>query len=154
MFMPIEPAFALAAANSPDLLQFAWQKNVLFVNPSTLLFVLRMVNHFWTQDRQQKNYQEIAERGSELYDRLSAFVGELTEVGSRLGQAQRSYDDCYKKLCGGKGNVIWQAEKLKQLGVNPTRKLPQDMIDVASNVGELEPTVSVPANDHSIAAQH
>ncbi len=127
MFVPVEPAFMLAVTNDGGLFAEAWERNVLLVSPSTLLFVLRTVAHLWRQEDQKANAQEIARRGAEFYDRLSAFVEELQKVGQRIDQARDSYQEAWNKLCRNKGNVIRQAEMLKELGVSPTRSLPSSM---------------------------
>ncbi|MGC8530012.1 MAG: DNA recombination protein RmuC [Leptospirillia bacterium] len=124
MFVPVEPAFMLAVTNDGGLFADAWEKNVLLVSPSTLLFVLRTVAHLWRQEDQKANAQEIARRGAEFYDRLSTFVEELQKVGLRIDQARDSYQEAWNKLCRNKGNVIRQAEMLKELGVSPTKSLP------------------------------
>ncbi len=131
MFIPVEPAFMLAVSHDSNLWQDAWKKNVLLVSPSTLLFVLRTVAHLWRQEQQNRNAQEIASRGAELYDKLVGFVDDLLTLGNRLEQAQKAYDGAYNKFTGGKGNVIRQAEMLKGLGIKPTKNLPQDMINTA-----------------------
>lgn len=124
MFVPIEPAFMLAITNDKDLFMDAWQKNVLLVSPSTLLFVVRTVAHLWRQESQSRNAQDIAKRGAELYDKLVGFVEDLEGVGTRIGQAQTEYDKAHKKLTSGKGSAIRQAEMLKLLGVKPSKKMP------------------------------
>jgi len=131
MFVPIEPAFMLAIAGDANLWQTAWEKNILLVSPSTLLFVLRTVANLWRQEQQKRNVQEIVKRGSELYDKLAAFAKDLTDVGKKLDEARGAYDDAYKKLAEGKGNVIRQAEMLKSLGIRPTKSLPTAMLDLA-----------------------
>jgi DNA recombination protein RmuC len=131
MFVPIEPAFMLALARDGKLWQEAWDKSILLVSPSTLLFVLRTVAHLWRQEQQKKNVQEIVRRGSELYDKLAAFAKDLTDVGRKLGDARDAYDEAYKKLAEGKGNVIRQAEMLKSLGIKPTKSIPAAMLDLA-----------------------
>jgi DNA recombination protein RmuC len=131
MFMPIEPAFTLAATNDGTLFDEALAKNVLIVTNSTLLFVVRTVAYLWTQDKQNRNAQEIASRGAELYDKLSAFAQELTTLGKSLQSAQDHYHDAVKRLSHGRGNVIRQAEMLKGLGVKPTKSLPPEMLDSA-----------------------
>jgi DNA recombination protein RmuC len=131
MFIPVEPAFMLAIAHDSDLWQDAWKKNVLLVSPSTLLFVLRTVAHLWRQEQQNRNAQEIANQGAALYDKLVGFVEDLDNLGTKLQQAQKAYDGAYNKFTGGRGNVIRQAEKLKELGVKPTKQLPQNLIDTA-----------------------
>ena len=129
MFIPVEPAFMLAISHDSDLWQDAWKKNVLLVSPSTLLFVVRTVAHLWRQEQQNHNAQEIASRGAELYDKLVGFVKDLDSLGAKLKQAQETYEDAYSKFTGGRGNVIRQAEMLKDLGVKPTKQLPQKLID-------------------------
>ena len=124
MFVPVESAFLLAVGQDSNLYQDAWKEGVLLVSPSTLMFVLRTVEHLWRQEQQNKNAQEIAKRGAELYDRLCDFVKELNTVGDRLRQAQDSFNDAHKKLTQNKGNVIRQAEMLRELGVKPKKSLP------------------------------
>ena len=131
MFIPVEPAFMLAIAHDSNLWQDAWKRNVLLVSPSTLLFVLRTVAHLWRQEQQNRNAQEIANQGAALYDKLVGFVEDLESLGTKLKQAQTSYEGAYNKFAGGRGNVIRQAEKLKDLGVKPTKQLPQKLVDLA-----------------------
>jgi DNA recombination protein RmuC len=131
MFVPVEPAFMLAISHDSELWQDAWAKNVLLVSPSTFLFVVRTVAHLWRQEQQNRNAQDIAKRGGELYDKLVGFVGDLDAVGLRLNQAKDSYDKAYGKFTAGRGNVIRQAERLKELGVKPSKMQPQDLIELA-----------------------
>jgi len=109
----------------------AWDRNVLLVSPSTLLFVVRTVAHLWRQEAQTRNAQDIAKRGAELYDRLSGFVGDLQNVGLRLKQARDAYELAEGKLVSGRGNVIRQAEMLRALGVKPTKMLPAPLVSSA-----------------------
>jgi DNA recombination protein RmuC len=133
MFVPIEPAFMLAVTNDEALFMDAWQRNVLLVSPSTLLFVVRTIAHLWRQEAQTRNAQDIAKRGAELYDKLSAFVADLQKVGAKLKDAQSAYDDAERKLSTGNGNAIRQAEMLKKLGVKATKSLPAALVDAAQD---------------------
>jgi DNA recombination protein RmuC len=123
MFVPIEPAFMAAIAADSELFMDAWDRNVLLVSPSTLLFVVRTVAHLWRQEAQTRNAQDIAKRGAELYDRLVGFTADLEKLGERLRLAQDSYASAYDKLARRKGNVIRQAELLRGLGVKPSKQL-------------------------------
>jgi len=123
MFIPIESAFTLANSNDNDLWLRSFKKNILLASPSTLLYVLRIIDNLWRLEKQNHNAEEIASRGAELLDKLAGFVNDLTALGKRLQQAQNSYDDAYNKLSTGKGNLIRQAEKLIDLGVKPTKPL-------------------------------
>jgi len=129
MFVPIEPAFLLAITRDGALWQEAWDKNVLLVSPSTLLFVIRTVAHLWRQERQRSNVQEIVDRGGELYDKFVAFTKDLTEVGNKLGDAHKAYDNAFSKLARGKGNAIRQVEMLRALGAKTSKQLPRELLD-------------------------
>ena len=131
MFLPFESAFMLAISRDDKLWEQAWQRNVLLVSPSTLLFVLRTVASLWRQEQQKHNVEEIARRGAELYNKLAGFVADFTDMGKRLEQAQASYAGALGKLHTGPGNVIRQAELLKALGVKPTKQIPQGLIELA-----------------------
>lgn len=137
MFVPIEPAFILAVTNDSRLWQDAWQKNVLLVSPSSLLFVVRIVANLWRQELQKRSVQEVVRRGAELYDKLVGFVEDLRVVGQRLAQARDSYDNAYAKLYTGRGNVIRRAEMLKDYGVKPSKTLPAELVDAAMEVPSL-----------------
>jgi len=70
------------------------------------------------------NIKEIVKRGEILYDKFVNFVKKLQEIGSHLDKAKNSYDNTYKLLASGKGNLISQAEKLKKLGISSNKSLP------------------------------
>ena len=129
LFMPLEPAFMLAIAHDPSLWEEAWRQNVILVGPSTLLFALRTVEHLWRQEHQSRNAQAIADRGRLIYDQVRLFIEVLEDVGNRIGQAQKSYDLAYKRLCQGQGNLLGQAQKLEELGVRPTQKIADKTMD-------------------------
>jgi DNA recombination protein RmuC len=143
MFIPVEPAFMLAISHDSELWQDAWKKNVLLVSPSTLLFVVRTVAHLWRQEQQNRNAQDIASRGAELYDKLVGFVDDLESLGAKLQQAQKAYDGAYGKFVGGRGNVIRQAEMLKELGVKPAKQLPQKLVELSQH----EPHVALSSSE-------
>ncbi len=139
MFVPIEGAFMAAISNDAELWGSSYERNVLLVSPSTLLFVVRTVAHLWRQERQKQNVQDIVNRGAELYDKLVGFVEDLKSVGDRLEQAKTSYGLALGKLSTGKGNVIRQAEMLKSLGVKPKKNLPTDLLDASAEDEPLLP---------------
>jgi DNA recombination protein RmuC len=140
MFVPIEPAFIVAVANDSKLWQEAWQKSVLLVSPSSLLFVVRIVANLWRQELQKRSVQEIFKRVAELYDKFVGFVEDLKTLGTRLEQARDSYSNAYAKLYTGKGNVIRRAEMLKELGVKPSKALPPELVESAIEVSALPAT--------------
>ncbi len=148
MFVPIEPAFMLAVTHDDALFMDAWQRNVLLVSPSTLLFVVRTIAHLWNQEEQSRNAQNIAAQGTKLFDKLSAFVEDLQRVGVKLKEAQTAYDSAEKRLSTGRGNAISQATTLKKLGVKTTKSLPPSLVDASGDDdgdGDTDATASTPA---------
>jgi DNA recombination protein RmuC len=129
MFIPIEPAFLLALKSAPNLYQEALAKNIVLVCPSTLMATLRTVAHLWRQDHQNKNALEIARQCGALYDKFVGFVDDMEKLGQRIDQAQTSYHDAFSKLKSGKGNLIRTAEKVRELGVKPSKTLPTGLLD-------------------------
>jgi len=129
MFVPIESAFGLALQHDSDLYYEAFEKNIVIVSPSTLLATLATIDSVWKQEYQSKNAQKIAERGGKLYDKFVLFVESLEEIGMRIRQSQESYDQAMNRLKMGRGDLIGQADKLRKLGVNNTKKLSGDLTD-------------------------
>lgn len=124
LFMPLEPAFALAFKLKPELFEQAWDKNIAVVSPTTLLSTLRTVASLWKQERQQKNALDIAKRGGELYDKFAGIVKDLETLGDRLGSVQKVHSEIMGKMSTGRGNLISQVEKLKELGAKAEKSLP------------------------------
>ena len=132
MFIPVEPAFLAALKEAPSLYQEALAKNIVLVCPSTLMATLRTVAHLWRQENQNRNALEIAKQCGNLYDKFVGFVDDLEKLGQRLDQAQGSYHDALNKLKTGKGNLIRAAEKVRELGVKPSKNLSAPLIESAS----------------------
>ena len=131
MFVPIEPAFLTALYEDEGLWRYAYEKEVLLVGPTTLLFVIRIVDNLWQQELQARNVQDVMNRGAELYDKFVNFVSDLEAVGKSLRGADLSYTAAMKKLSEGRGNLVRQVEMLKELGVRTGKSLPRNLLDVA-----------------------
>jgi DNA recombination protein RmuC len=131
MFVPIEPAFLTALHEDENLWRYAYEKEVLLVGPTTLLFVIRIVDNLWQQELQARSVQDVMNRGAELYDKFVNFVCDLEAVGKSLRGADESYGKAMKKLSEGRGNLIRQVELLRGLGVRTGKQLPRNLLDVA-----------------------
>jgi DNA recombination protein RmuC len=124
MFVPIEAAFLEAMNFDPEIYDFAFQKKVILLSPSTLLAALKLVQNIWRQEEQNRNAQQIARQGALLYDKFAGFVDDLQKVGTQLDTARDTWDKAFRKLSTGRGNLLSAAEKLRDLGVQPAKKLP------------------------------
>ncbi len=142
LFVPIEPAFLMALQNDTDLWADAYKQGILLVGPTTLLYVIRIVNVLWQQERQARNVKEVMDRGSELYDKFVNFVADMEAIGDSLRRTDASYTNAMKKLGEGRGNLIRQVEMLKQLGIRTSKSIPRNLLDRAD---AEEPTLSLAA---------
>lgn len=138
MFIPIEGAYALALQQDSGLQEYAWNKKVVLVCPATLFATLRTVASVWRIEHQNQNHQEIAKQGEELYKKISGFVTTFQNIGSRLVQAQESYDKALGQLATGKGNVLSKTQQLAKLGVktDPASPIPALLAEHADDVDD------------------
>ena len=129
MFIPLEPAFILAAENDRTLYEWAFDRRVILCTAPTLLVTLKTVASLWKQDRQTKNVQDIANRGGLLYDKFVGLYADLEDVGKHLARLRESYDGALGKLKNSPGNLIAQVETLKTLGAKTKKSLPAAALD-------------------------
>lgn len=128
LFVPIESAFGVALQADASLYYDAFDRNIVIVSPSTLLATLATIDSVWKQEYQNKNALEIAQRGGALYDKFVGFVESMDQIGDRIKQTQKSYDEARTRLSEGSGNLVRQAEMLKKLGAKASKKLPDSFI--------------------------
>jgi len=131
MFIPNEPAYLLALQHEESLWQYAYDRKILLISPTNLIAAIKLIADLWKREYQNRNAIEIAERGAALYDKLVNFVGSLTEIDTHLDRVRRSYNNAFGQLKSGKGNLIGQAEKLRELGVKAKKTLPSSLTDEA-----------------------
>lgn len=124
MFIPNEPAYILAMQLDSGLWDYAYRKRILLISPTNLIASLKVVADLWKREYQSRNAIEIAKRGAALYDKFAGFVETLQDVGKNIERSQKSYDKAFSQLKEGNGNLIRQAEMLKELGVKAQKELP------------------------------
>ncbi|MBI9037446.1 MAG: DNA recombination protein RmuC [Bacteroidales bacterium] len=125
LFMPIESAFSLAIQQDVDLFNFAWEKKIVIVSPTTLLATLRTVSSIWKHEKQTKNALEIARQGGSLYDKFVNFLIDLEKIGNQLDTVQKTYNEAHKKISSGSGNLISKVERIKELGAKTSKSIPE-----------------------------
>lgn len=135
LFIPIESAFTLAMELDSKLFVDAFNKRIMLVSPTTLMMALRIIDNLWQVEKQNRNAQDIAQRAGALYDKLQGVVEEVDKLGKQIGTVQGTYDTLYGRLAGGRGNLVGQAEKLRELGA-PVKKVIAPQLNV---IGDVEP---------------
>ncbi|NER11985.1 DNA recombination protein RmuC [Leptobacterium flavescens] len=132
MFIPIEPAFAVALDQENALYSRAFEKNIVIVTPTTLLATLRTIDSMWNNEKQQRNAIEIARQAGALYDKFHNLMVDLTAVGKDMDRAKGNYAAAMNKLFEGRGNLITSVEKLKKMGAKAKKALPEQYLKKAN----------------------
>ena len=83
----------------------------------------------WRLELQNKNAQEIAKQGGQLYEKICGFVEDMGVLGRQMGTAQATYDKAMNKLSVGRGTILGRTEKLKALGAKTSKSLPPELLD-------------------------
>ncbi|HCX73558.1 MAG TPA: DNA recombination protein RmuC [Candidatus Cloacimonas sp.] len=126
MFMPIEGSFALVMQQDSDLYRFALAKQIVIVSPTTLLATLRTISYIWRQENQTKNAMEIARQSGLLYDKFVGFLDDMEKIDTNIKRARNAYDAAINKLSTGRGNLVTRVEKLRDMGAQSSKKIPEN----------------------------
>lgn len=129
LFIPIESSFGIAVQQDAELFNFAWDRKVVIVSPSTLLATLRTISSIWKQERQNRNVLEIARLSGSMYDKFVGFLTDMESIGKNIKQSQDAYDKALNKLSTGSGNLSNTSERIKKLGAKATKQIDTKFLD-------------------------
>ena len=128
LFVPIESSFSIAVQLDGELFNYAWDKKVVIVSPSTLLATLRTIASMWKQERQNRNVLEIARLSGDMYDKFVGFLGDMDSIGKNINYTQNAYNSAINKLSEGRGNLTNTAERIKKLGAKADKQIDQKFV--------------------------
>jgi len=122
MFIPGESFLAAAVDVDPNLIEDGLQKKVLLASPINLIALLRAIAYGWRQEQVAKSAQEVSDLGRTLYDRLSIFLGHLSNVGKRLKNATEAFNQAVGSL---ETRVLPSARRFRDLGAATSVEIPE-----------------------------
>ncbi|MBL0328450.1 MAG: DNA recombination protein RmuC [Bacteroidetes bacterium] len=129
LFIPIESSFSVAVQADQELFNFAWDKKIVIVSPSTLLATLRTIASVWKQERQTKNAIEIAKQSGALYDKFVGFVEDMDKIGKSIDASHTAYENAINKLHKGSGNLVKRAQDIEKLGAKTSKQIASKYIE-------------------------
>ncbi len=129
LFIPIESSFIVAVQADQELFNFAWDKKIVIVSPSTLLATLRTIASVWKQERQTKNAIEIAKQSGALYDKFVGFIEDMDKIGKGIDASRNAYENAINKLHKGSGNLVKRAQDIEKLGAKTTKQIASKFIE-------------------------
>lgn len=125
MFVPVEPAYLIAIQNDPGMWSYAYRKRIVLISPTNLIACLKLMSDLWNREMQNKNAMQIAKRGELMLKKFENFIETLSALGGSIKKSQEAYDAAMGQLRDGKGNLIGQANKLKEMGIKAYKNLPE-----------------------------
>lgn len=138
MFIPNEASYVLAMETDSSIWNEAYHKRVLLLSPANLIVSLKLTADLWSREYQNRNAQEIAERGAKLYDKCIAFLESFSAIGESIRKSEDIYEQALNRLKNGNGNLISQTLKLKELGVKSRKGLKEVPMEFVTGGNEEE----------------
>jgi len=114
LFLPAESFLSSALDVRPDLLEYAFARDVVIATPTTLLALLRTVAHTWRQESAARNVREVHRLARELHSRLATLGAHIGRLGAALDSAVGAYNATVGSL---ESRVLVSARRLAELGV-------------------------------------
>jgi len=128
-FIPNEPALHAAFAADPELFDYALERNVLLVSPTSLIGLLRTMELGWRQERMVAEAAEIADAAGTMHARFSKFLSDFEKVGRGLTTAAGAYDSAVGSM---EGRLLPQLRKVESLGIAPGKEIePPEPIEIS-----------------------
>jgi DNA recombination protein RmuC len=127
MFCPFDTILEAALIVEPSLVQYAYEKNIVFVTPLTLWGYLWLISWGWKQHEVERKYDEIQNLGSSVISAVDALLNDLKDMGEALSKAQTAFDNLEKRATIDKGQMSIRraATNLLNYGVSAKGKLKQ-----------------------------
>ena len=123
MFMPHEFAIVHAQKYDSSILQYAQQKQIIIVGPSTLIMCMKLVESIWKIENQNKNSKEIAKIAGSMIDQIAKTINLINETSKNLDKSMKNIEDTKKFIKDGNQSLYNKANKMRELGAENKIKI-------------------------------
>ena len=123
MFVPNESAYITAIKEDSNLWNFAFERKILIVGPTSILSALQLALDLWKREDQSVNIQKIIDEVCKLYNKMASFCKTFKGIGDNISNTQKKYDEALKQLSEGRGNIISRFENIQKMGLSPKSKI-------------------------------
>lgn len=113
LFIPSEACLATALETDSGLIEYAAQRNVVLAAPTTLIALLRTIEHGWRAETLAQATREIKELGQELHQRLMTLGSHFDKLGRSLRTSVESYNAAVGSL---ESRVMVTARQFEDIG--------------------------------------
>ena len=115
MFVPADHLLDAALEQKPQLMEDAFKKKILLTTPSSLMAVLRIVEHCWKQQKLTENAEEIRDLGNKLVEHAASFLKHMETFRSNLNKCVTAYDTATGSWRRGVHPTL---KKFQELGIS------------------------------------
>ena len=112
MFVAVEGAYIDIIKYDKTIFEIASKNKVAIVTTSSFMPVLRMVNHLWNIENQNKNITEIVELSKKMYAKVEKFSKEMKIIGDSIDKAKNAYDSAKAYISTGNANILSTSKKI------------------------------------------
>ena len=116
IFMPHEFALITAQKYDQSISNYAQQRQVIVVGPSTLIMCMKLVESIWRLEKQNKNSKEVAEIAGGMFDQIAKTLNLLEKTETSMIKSAENINQTKKYIKDGKGSLLSRANKMKELG--------------------------------------
>ena len=113
-FVPADPFLDAALSVDPELLEFAFERNVVVATPTTLFALLRTVALGWQQQDVSEKADEILRLGRQLYRRLNTAADHYNRIGRNLEKTVDAYNSTISSM---DSRIMVTARRLAEMEV-------------------------------------
>lgn len=142
MFCPFNAVLEAALNEDPELMQYAYKRNVVLVTPLTLWGYLWLISWGWKQQAVENKYEEIKKLGGDVLSALDAVLDDLKATEDALGKAKEAFSSLRNRMTveKGKASVTRVAKKLMDYGI-VTAKQPKQLDKMVMSLDTEQPDV-------------
>ena len=127
MFVPGDQFLAAALKSDPGLVDYAMSQRIALATPATLVAMLWAVNSGWQKWEFARNAEEIRRLGSDMHDRLVAFLRHYAAVQNRLTQTVNAFNTSVGTL---ESRVLVSARRMAEMrAIDAADLKEQEMIE-------------------------
>jgi DNA recombination protein RmuC len=116
IFMPHEFALITAQKYDQSISNYAQQRQIIVVGPSTLIMCMKLVESIWRLEKQNKNSKEVAEIAGGMFDQIAKTLNLLDKTEASMIKSAENINQTKKYIKDGKGSLLSRANKMKELG--------------------------------------
>ncbi len=128
MFVPNEGSYLLALNKDQELLQKAYKKNVIIINPTNLMLTLQLILLTWQNTRQEENCSKILAEAEAIYEKYKVFVDNYLKLGNQIKTAESTYNAGLGQISEGKGNMSRRIDNLRNLGIKTAKRISEAVL--------------------------